>query len=159
MIKETERERNLLSPGLRSRLDKAFSFLASNDFSSMPDGTYPIDGDSVYAMIQSFHVTDPIDVEFETHRKYLDVQYVLSGVLEIKVAERCVLTPCTEYDPVNDVIFYRRMEDASHLRLYPGEYAVLFPTDAHRMVCFPKEGQTAEIRKVVVKVLAGGEVE
>lgn len=156
MRKETTKERNVLSPELKERIDKALSYLSSTDFSSISDGTYFIDGEDIYAMVQSFHVTNPIDVEFETHEKYLDIQYVLSGMLEIKVTERNLLIPCTEYDPKNDVIFYKRVEDDTHLRLYPREYAILFPTDAHRMVCFPKEGQFTDIRKVVVKVLVGG---
>lgn len=156
MRKETTKERNVLSPELKERIDKALSYLSSTDFSSLSDGTYFIEDENIYAMIQSFHVSDPIDVEFETHKKYLDIQYVLSGILEIKVTERNLLIPCTEYDQENDVIFYKRVESDTHLRLYPGEYAILFPTDAHRMVCFPKDGQPADIRKVVVKVLVGG---
>ena len=131
---------------------KAFDFLKENDLSSMEDGTYPIEGDHIYAMLQSFDVKQPIDVEFETHRRYLDIQYVLEGTLKIRIADRKDLSPVTEYDPSADVIFYERTYEDSTISLTPGVYAIFFPNDAHRMVCFPEEGDCPKIRKCVVKV-------
>lgn len=144
--------RSFSSLEMRARLRKAFDFLNTTDFSSKADGTYPIDGDEIYVMVQSFHVCDPIDAEFETHRNHIDIQYVLQGCLNLKIAKREILTSVSPYDEHKDVIFYSRTSNACNLILYPGQAAVLFPEDAHRMVCFPVDGQEAFIRKCTVKV-------
>ena len=157
MIKQSVKNRYVFSQSLRNRIDTALNYLENTDLDVLPDGTYEINGDDVYAMIQSFNVKDPIDAEFETHREYLDIQYVLSGTLEFRVAERGCLATATAYDAENDLVLYERAKESSWLRLYPGEYAVLFPTDAHRMICFPADGEQTNIRKVVIKVSIGGD--
>ena len=141
------------------RLERALTFLQRTDFEAVTDGEYPVCGDEIFAMMQSFHVCDPIDATFETHRKYIDIQYVLEGQLELCIASRERLTPATGYDAQNDVIFYQPMERCSKVRLQPEQLAVLFPWDAHRMVCIPPHGEASHIRKCVVKVLWDGGIE
>lgn len=139
---------------LDQRFIKAFAFLSDPELANYEDGTYPIDGTNAYAMIQSFDVpdTNPIDVEFETHREYIDIQYVITGTLEIGITHSDNLTPNTEYNPKDDVIFYERYAPYTLIKLAPGEFAVLYPEDAHRMICIPAEGTHTHIRKCVVKV-------
>lgn len=139
------------SSAVLERLNRALWFLRETDVSALPDGTYPVEGDEIYAMVQSFHVMEPIDAEFETHRQYIDIQYVLEGCLEQETARRETLQLVGKYDAAQDVVFYARGRAGAQLRLYPGEAAVFFPWDAHRMVCVP-DGGTREIRKCVVKV-------
>lgn len=146
-------ERPFASETTEERLARAFDYLEKTDFSSMEDGLYSVEGDDIYSMVQSFHVRTPIDVEFETHRKYIDIQYVLDGELNIKIAKREELVPVTDYDRGNDVVFYQRTDKCTDLKILPGHAAVFYPEDAHRMVSFPEDGQELYIRKCVVKVL------
>lgn len=133
------------------RLDTAFAYLQSTDFSGLKDGIYPISGEDIYAIVESFQVTSPIDAEFECHRRYIDVQFVISGQLQLMIAERASLAEATAYNVEKDTIFYHRTDQYSALRLQAGQAAVLFPEDAHRMVCYP-EKEPVSIRKCVVKV-------
>lgn len=144
--------RQLPSEAVAQRLEKAFTFLRGSNLSEWADGTYPVDGEEIYAMVQSFHVESPIDVEFETHRKYIDIQYVISGHLELMTAHREDLIPVSDYDPKNDVVFYQRTDKYTAVRLQPGQAAILMPEDGHRMVCFPGK-EPVDIRKCVVKVM------
>ena len=132
-----------ISPAVAERLEKATQYLAKTDFSALEDGAYEIDGKTIYVLLQSFHVEEGIDAAFETHRAYIDVQYVIDGRLDL-----CV-TPANQ---LQDVIFYKRDAAETILRLTPGNMAILFPQDAHRMVCAPSPKEPTYIRKCVVKV-------
>ncbi len=141
-----------VTPKVQKRLEAAINFLKEADFSSLEDETYTIDENNVYAMVQSFCVEDEINVPFETHEKYIDVQYVISGRLDICIAPKDKLTVCSSYDEENDVIFYESYDDESIIKIQPGSYAVLFPSDGHRMVCKSNGIEPVKIRKCVVKV-------
>ncbi|MBR0417701.1 MAG: YhcH/YjgK/YiaL family protein [Erysipelotrichaceae bacterium] len=141
-----------ISEDLQKRIKLALDFIENTDLESEDDGTYEINGKHVYAMLQSFDVKEKIDVPFETHKKYLDIQYVIKGVLKLHITDRTGLTPTSGYDPLNDVIFYQESPSYTTLRLYPGELAILFPDDGHRMICDPNKGDITKIRKCVVKV-------
>ena len=153
MIQKPLYRRSQVPKEQQKRLEKAFSFLKEQDFTQMLDGVYEIEGDKVYAMVQSFHVQEPIDAEFETHRKYIDIQYVISGKLDLLVTDYGKLKPKSVYDEKNDVVFYERSSCYSRIVLYPGESLLLYPEDAHRMVCFPENTECMDIRKCVIKVL------
>ena len=70
---------------LHPRLAAAFDYLAAFD-PAKPDGKYPIDGDAVYALVQSYATRPAAEKKWESHRRYLDVQYVVSGRERITVA-------------------------------------------------------------------------
>ena len=68
-----------LLPGL----EKAAAFLSRTDLAQLPDGRVEIDGDRVFANIQTY-ATKHIDMRgFEAHRKYVDVQVVIGGEGEL----------------------------------------------------------------------------
>lgn len=137
---------------LTAHIHKAVRYLKDHNLNAMEDGTYEIDGEEIYMMLQSFCVETPIDAAYETHRKYIDIQYVLNGELELLIGDRSEFAPNGEYDTEQDVQFYEPREYAAHVRLSEGEMSILFPEDAHKMICFPKNGETVRIRKAVVKV-------
>lgn len=140
-----------ISETVQNRLEAACSFLKNADFSALPDDTLSINGEIMYAMIQSFDIQEPLCVPFETHKKYIDIQFVLDGTLELEVTNRSRLTPCSDYDIQNDVIFYKE-NIGSKIVLHKGDMAVLFPCDGHRMFCSPLPNEIHHIRKCVVKV-------
>lgn len=83
----------------------------------------------------------------ETHRKFVDLQYVYSGmdVIGWKAAEDCK-RKTGYYSTTKDVIFYSDRPD-THVSLLPGMFCVLFPWDAHA----PLAGK-GKVRKIVVKI-------
>lgn len=141
-----------ISPAVKERLGKAMQYLAKTDFAALEDGACEIDGKNIYVLLQSFHVEEGIDAAFETHRAYIDVQYVIEGRLDLCVTPTNRLQLDGPYDGENDVVFYKRGADETVLRLNPGDMAILFPEDAHRMVCAPAPGAPVYIRKCVIKV-------
>lgn len=127
----------------------AFDFLKKAVDENLPEGRYEIDADKVFAFIQQY--TSKTDSSFEAHKNYIDIQFIVSGVEVMKVADIAKMTPNCEYNAERDVVFFENYEKASALALEAGEYGIFFPWDTHKPgLCF--DNSPAEVKKVVVKV-------
>ena len=139
---------------LHPRLAAAFDYLAAFD-PATPDGKYPIDGDAVYAQVQSYATKPAAEKKWESHRRYLDVQYLVSGRERMTVAPLGALAGATSYNDTKDVINYTGPTGAaSSLYVEGGQFAIFFPQDGHQpgVEADTSAGNEA-VRKVVVKVL------
>lgn len=134
-----------LSPALAAGLDWLARFTPD-----LPDGRYAIDGDNVYALVQSYTTVPAAEKSYESHRVYADIQYVAAGTEIIHYAPTAGLDPATSYDAEKDFLLYRDPPTATPLHLAPGTFTVFYPHDAHKPGCL--SGESAKIKKVVVKV-------
>jgi biofilm protein TabA len=134
-----------------SPLAKAVEYIESFD-ASHPDGRYEIDGKNMYAIVSSYQ-TKPADLQItESHKKYIDVQAILSGRERIDVALLSGSTIVDKpYDDSKDTAFYRMPADYVSLIMMPGAFALFYPQDVHRPCC--NFESAADVRKIVVKVL------
>jgi YhcH/YjgK/YiaL family protein len=118
-----------------------------------PDGRYDIDRDDVFALVSSYDTGPATEKRFETHRVYLDLQYVARG------AERILHTPVAgldvevPYDAAKDIVFYAEPKVSSSLLMHEGALAFFHPGDAHKPGCMA--GGRDAVKKVVVKVRLG----
>ena len=135
---------------LSPRFSKAFEFLRKFD-GKQEKGRHDIDGDNVFALVQTY-TTRPLDKgQFEAHRKYIDVQYVHSGKETILWAPLESLKDVTmAYTDKDDAALYKLVPTATPLRLSSGQFTILFPEDGH-VPCCEWDGP-CEVSKVVVKV-------
>ena len=130
--------------------DKAFAFLKEHDLKTMAKGRYPIDGDNVYATITEDSSKDFNKTNWESHRKYIDVQSVITGEEKIGVYPVSKATITKEYDETRDVANYSA--DGKLYSATPGTFFIFFPTDAHRPNITP--GGNLVVKKIVIKVRA-----
>jgi biofilm protein TabA len=136
--------------GLGRRFELAFDALA-NGIGQREDGTYELDGPSVKAIVQRYQ-TRPIDkCAWEAHRKFIDVQFVESGVERIGWCPIEKLKSREPYNPERDVEFFDGGAGAGiDVTLSHGMFAVFCPSDGHKP-CIAVDRPTA-IVKVVVKI-------
>lgn len=87
---------------------------------------------------------------FESHRKYIDIQFVLDGEEIIDVIPISGLAVDEPYSAEKDVIKYADSAGGSRLRIRAGEAAIFFPEDGHMPGQFASA--PALVRKTVVKV-------
>ena len=138
---------------LQRGLQLGFDYLEAFD-PSIADGRYEVDGDRVFALVQSYDTAPATEKKFETHRRHIDIQYIVSGrerILHLPFAGMVVKTP---YDDERDVIFYEDPPASSSILLGPGDFAVFHPADAHKGGCMA--GGREAVRKVVIKVRVEG---
>ena len=75
MIKDNLKYANLYY-GISEGLKQGFEWLKHNSLENMSDGKYNI-SENIYANIQSYETKD--NALYEAHRKYIDIQYMISG--------------------------------------------------------------------------------
>ena len=131
---------------------KAVEFLKSNDFTAMEPGTYKIEGDDIYANVFDALTEPGAQRNPESHKEYLDVQYVVTGEEALGFTILKDKYEIAEYSQEKDLIFYKEVEDEGFIQSRPGCFCVFYPSDIHRPQCAVKEPMT--IRKAVVKVKA-----
>jgi biofilm protein TabA len=125
------------------------AYLQSFDLDT-PDGRYTLDGDDLFALVQSYGTGPATGKKFEAHRAYIDIQFVARGSERILHTRSEGLAVEIPYLEEKDVEFFADPYASSSILLGPGDFAIFFPNDAHKPGCMA--GGRTEVKKVVVKV-------
>jgi YhcH/YjgK/YiaL family protein len=137
--------------GISANLDEAFRWLESGVWENLPVGKQEIDGNRVYALVQSYDSKAPADCRFETHKAYIDIQMLVSGkeIMQTRSVEGMEVS--VPY--VADIEFHHTPKSltAQDVRMEPGLAVILFPEDAHRPG-MAIDDKSEPVRKIVVKV-------
>lgn len=128
---------------------ESFAFLQKAVAENLPTGRYEIDGDNVFAFIQEYN--SKTESAFETHKNFIDIQFVSSGVEVIEVADISKMTESIPYNPEKDVTFYEDYDKASVSIIEAGAYGIFFPWDAHKPG-LALNGNPDAVKKIVVKI-------
>ena len=134
------------------RLQTALDFLMKSRLQDLPDGRIEIDGDRLYALIQSYQTIPWENAKFEAHRRYIDLQFVAAGSEAMGWCHIDGLTETVPYNEAKDVWYGKPASDQiTAVPLVAGQLAVLFPNDAHapKLQVVKPEG----VKKIVVKVM------
>ncbi|SFW34423.1 YhcH/YjgK/YiaL family protein [Chitinophaga sancti] len=134
---------------LGPKFARAFDYLLSTDFSQVAKGKYEIDGKDIFAIVNEYDTVDAAGEQMESHKKYIDIQYMVKG--EELVGHDFLLhhQPSKAYDPETDfMLFAEKPLFFSVLR--EGMFAIFFPTDLHMPNI--KIDKPTGVRKVVIKV-------
>lgn len=129
----------------------AFAYLRTFD-PETPDGKVVLDRDQLFALPQRYETEPAARRRFEAHRKYIDIQYILSGEEVIEHAPIEWLPEVTEaYSDERDVMFFRDSVACSRTLLRAGDFAIYFPADGHKPCCQSGANPT-HVRKIVMKI-------
>lgn len=94
-----------LYKGLGNRIEKAFEYINNTDLKKITPGKYETDDENIFALINEYKTKLESEGKLEAHRKYIDVQYVISGEELIgytPLGNQIILEP---YKEENDVEF------------------------------------------------------
>jgi biofilm protein TabA len=133
-------------------LEGAFVFLESASVETKAPGRYVIDGDRMYATVVEDKTVAVETSQFEEHRKYIDIHYLVRGNELIGSANPTSLRQKKPYSAEIEAALYERPAKYTRLMLKPGEFTVFFPGQAHMPGCYVEKSEV--IRKVVVKILS-----
>lgn len=128
----------------------AFSFL--ENLPAQPAvGRCEIEGEDVFAFVQR-QMTAPVETgQYEAHRRYIDIQYMLHGREITHWTPLPLLTDVImPFDIEKDAMLFGPAPGGEPIRVQAGQFAVFFPHDGHIPAC--AWGEPAEVLKVVVKV-------
>ncbi len=114
----------------------------------MADGRYEIDGKNVYAMVTTGETKISKEPIYEAHRKYIDLQYIVSGEEDTGYIDISDAEIEKEYDEEKDFLMVKGT--GSEVRVAKNHFYIAYPFDGHAPMRSKNPGI---IRKVVVKVL------
>ncbi len=131
---------------LSEDIKKGLQWLENNNLETLEAGRYYIDNDRIYVNIDQYETKD--DANYEAHRKYIDIQYMIKGSEYIGVTDIESCSTCIDYDSDKDIEFFKANNEFQTLKT--GEFLILYPQDAHKP-CI-KNGDKTFCKKAVVKI-------
>ncbi len=131
-------------------ISEAIEYLKNQDLKSLEVGNYQVD-DDFYFMIQEYETKEADACRLETHQKYTDIQWLISGEEAIDTVSVAGLTKEEDYDADRDVAFWQEAAEMCHMVLTAGSYAILPPSIAHKPG-MRAGSQASPVKKCVGKV-------
>ena len=134
--------------GTHERVAAGLRWLESQDLANLAPGRYELDGSNLFVIITEYETKTMDKVKWEAHKKYFDIQCIISGQEQIGYA---YLGDCQAgaYDESKDFLEILSVNGAFPV-LGPGMFMVLAPQDAHAPGIAPAEAKPA--KKAIVKV-------
>jgi YhcH/YjgK/YiaL family protein len=126
--------------------DAAFAFLKTQNLDSLKPGKYPILGDQVFASVTEAPSNKKEDVKWESHKNYVDLQYIIKGQETIGVADTSKLTITKPY--TTDAINYQG--EGNYYTAGQGKFFLFFPNNGHRPTILIDEYPV--VKKIVIKI-------
>ena len=128
----------------------AYDFIMNFKKKELPVGRYELDGDRCYALVQEYETAPESEKDFESHRRYIDLQYIIEGCEEMYWQQTNSLEEKIPYNEEADVAFYSGSVSC-RFQVRADEFVVFYPQDGHNPGCcvqFPEK-----VRKIVIKML------
>jgi YhcH/YjgK/YiaL family protein len=130
--------------------EAAFEFLDNKSLADVPVGKHAIESEQLYALVQKLPSRAAETAQFESHRKYIDVHYVVSGQETSGFAPAGDLKLAVPYDESKDVMLYSVPQQYTKIEVRPGQFVVYHPGQAHLPNCHLQGAH--DLHKVVIKV-------
>ncbi|NUU65146.1 YhcH/YjgK/YiaL family protein [Enterobacteriaceae bacterium BIT-l23] len=127
---------------------EVLSAIKDLDFSVHPDGQKEVNG----VIFKTFTANTDLPEKRtpETHKDFIDVQFVISGNELAEFGCLGDIKPNME-KPEDDNYFYDRPDlDLNQMTLKDGDFIIFFPWDIHSPLCH--KSVISRVRKIVAKV-------
>jgi YhcH/YjgK/YiaL family protein len=128
-------------------IETGLQYLQRTDLNALSPGTYPIEGERIFCIVQNYLTIPPEEGFWEAHRRFIDIQFVVKGSEWIGYAPLRSLE-LERYDEAKDLAVL--LGEGSYVRVPEGSFMILGPGDAHK----PRIalGKPESVRKAVIKV-------
>lgn len=141
-------------PYLPKALALAFEEMLKHDLGQLADGNYDLKSVPGAFFVMQTGLTKGLGTtQAEVHRKFIDIQYLVTGKERLGMAHRQNgQRPTKDNLDTEDYALYAQPDHEFFVDLQAGQFIVFFPGEIHRpFLCYGDE-DPSPIRKVVVKV-------
>lgn len=147
-IRHLDKEQHLYPKAVQ----RAIGYIISDRLSERPPGKYELEGDDMIALVQHYVTSAEGNTKFESHERYIDIQFLVSGEERIDwLSSSPHMTVCDNRLNSDDIQYYDdNGKEPTELLLTEGMYAIFLPHDLHRP-CRAIHEETP-VRKVVIKI-------
>ena len=133
----------------RGAFRKAFEWLRALS-PDQPDGVFELEGKRIYVNVHGYGTIPRDECLFESHRRYVDLQYCISGGELIDHLPLHRVRERIDYQEDKDLITYPALSGYSTIRMRAGDFAIFQASDIHR----PRihDGTNAGVHKLAIKI-------
>ena len=135
--------------GIHKGFKQVFDFINTNDLTAMELGKHTIDGDAIFVVLMEYTTQPVSECKSETHKKYIDIQYMITGEEQIGIVSLDGEIPTTPYNEEGDFMFYT-LPTLPQIQLKTEHFAIFFPDDIHQTMI--EIDQPKKLRKAVFKI-------
>lgn len=132
----------------KGQWDKMSAFIRETDLAAIEPGKYTIDGDDIYAIITEAPSKTFEQSGWEAHRKYIDLQYIISGKEKMGIVSLSEATVTKPYDDEKDYALFSAK--GRYYTATPEAFFLFFPNDVHRPNILVKGHEM--VKKLVIKI-------
>ena len=126
----------------------AYDFIV-NKAEGVAVGKYNLEN-GAYVSVQEYTTKARSEAKYEAHKKFIDIQMILSGKELIAVSPIEKMTISDEYNEEKDFMLFHHNDECTDYVLEAGDFLILYPQDVHMPgVCV---NEKSPVRKIVVKV-------
>ena len=143
-----------LYEGLDEGIAQGLIALEDMDIAGLAPGKYETQAEGVTLSVQAYDSKLPENARLEAHRRYIDIQYIVSGCEKIGILPLNLAGKETEANEKNDIWFYEGKGDEITLR--EGQFMIIYPGECHAPGI--AVDSPAPVKKVIVKVPVDYEV-
>ena len=129
--------------------EQAFHFLKSSNLKDLPLGKQELEGEHLFVSVAEYYGKQKPVALYESHKKYIDIQYVIKGEEIMGLTTLDKVTVREPYSDEKDISFYD-FDGGDYLKATPENFFLFFPEDAHRPSI--TTGDSVLIKKIVVKI-------
>ena len=134
---------------IQRRVERAIEYIKNLEHDGLVPGKYIVD-DNFYYSVQEYDTKPVSECKLESHRQYIDVQWIVEGCEAMDIADIAALSVKEAYDEEKDIMFWKLPARMMRTILKEGSYVVLYPENAH-MGCI-ECGGPERVKKIVGKV-------
>jgi biofilm protein TabA len=126
---------------------RVFDYIRNTDLHALTPGVHDIIDRQLFVIVEEAEGRTRAEAKLECHRKYIDIQLVLTGIDEMgwKPLSDCH-QPITDYNSERDIQFFDDVPD-SWIAVPAGAFCIFFPEDAHAPLV-----SSGTIRKLIFKI-------
>lgn len=129
---------------------EAIEYLKNNDLNKIPLGRNYPDGKNFYVQSLEYDTEDISDIDFEVHRKRLDLHYVVKGEERIDVGVDSESMPISDYNDERDIQYVKRPNNFNQIVLHSGDFIVIGMNEPHRTNGIVNDSN--DVHKLVLKL-------
>jgi len=131
------------------RWQQAFQFLKTANLNELSAGRQELDGKHLYISVDEYISKDKSETRYESHRKYIDIQYIIEGEEQMGLTTLEKVEVTEPYNEEKDIVFYA-FDGGDFIKATPDNFLIFFPEDAHRPMI--KLNENTKVKKIVVKI-------
>ncbi|MDR0484300.1 MAG: YhcH/YjgK/YiaL family protein [Alphaproteobacteria bacterium] len=132
-----------------AKIQKILDFIEITDFSKIEEGKTVIDDDNFF-MLSNLTTKNMEEGFWESHKKYIDIHYVLEGEELFGYENISELKINKDYNEEKDLITYHG-DMRNPIVLKPNMFIVAYPEDAH-MPNILVGDKKAPLKKIIFKI-------